>query len=181
MCYIWFKTGVQIETRVSIHNWSKYLIYPKELSTLCLTEETLINRLNPQQFLFMIFIASRYRQLPGTSQNKKIGTKNYDKTQEIPVKIAQKCLDIAPDLDHVEISVLASSFYMSNINLRGGSLSKDLQKIFFDALLTAPVDIVGTYLSPINDLCKIQMPAEHGLYQRGNGVFLNKLVARFVF
>ena len=145
-----------------------------------MTEETLIDQLEPKEFLFMIFVASKYRQLPQTSQNNKSGTENYDRTEDIPLKIAQKCLDIVHELDHVEIGVLASSFYMCNVNLRGGSVSKDLHQIFFDALLTTPVDIIGTFFSPINDLCKIQMPAEHGLYQRGNGVFMNKLVARFV-
>ena len=129
----------------------------------------------------MIFIASRYRQLPITSQNNKSGSKNYDKTQELPIDLIEKCLKIIPDLDHVEIGVLASSFYTSNVNLRGGSLSKDLHKMFLDALLTVPKDIVGTQLSPINDVCKMLMLAEHGIFQYGNGVVMNKLVARFVF
>ena len=67
--------------------------------------------LKPKEFLFMIFVASKYRQLPQTLQNNKSRTENYDKTEEIPLKIAQKCLDIVHELDHVEIGVLAWSVY----------------------------------------------------------------------
>ena len=41
--------------------------------------------------------------------------------KDLPEKIATKCLDVIPDLDHVEIGLLAMSLYMSNVHLRGKS------------------------------------------------------------
>ena len=40
---------------------------------------------------------------------------------DLPEKIATKCSDVIPDLDHVEIGLLAMSLYMSNVHLRGKS------------------------------------------------------------
>ena len=41
--------------------------------------------------------------------------------KDLPEKVATKCLDVIPDLDHVEIGLLGNALYMSNVHLRGKS------------------------------------------------------------
>ena len=50
--------------------WSKHLKFPEELSNLCLTEETLINQLEPKEFLLMMHTASLYRRIPQSLQSR---------------------------------------------------------------------------------------------------------------
>ena len=50
--------------------WSKHLKFSEELSNLCLTEETLINQLDPKEFLLIMFTASLYRRIPGSLQGR---------------------------------------------------------------------------------------------------------------
>jgi hypothetical protein len=58
--------------------WSKHLKFPEELSNLCLTEDTLINQLEPKEFLLMMYTASLYRRIPGSLKgrnSKKMSSK----------------------------------------------------------------------------------------------------------
>ena len=50
--------------------WSKHLKFPEELSNFCLTEETLINQLEPKEFLLMMYTASLYRRIPGSLKGR---------------------------------------------------------------------------------------------------------------
>ena len=70
LSYVWFKTCTQMFYNHRHQQWSKHLKFPEELSNLCLTEETLINQLDPKEFLLMMHNASMYRRIPRSLQSR---------------------------------------------------------------------------------------------------------------
>ena len=58
--------------------WSNLLKFPEELNKLCLTEETLINQLEPKEFLLMMYTASLYRRMPGALKSRISERMSYE-------------------------------------------------------------------------------------------------------
>ena len=108
-------------------------------------------------------------------QGKYLGNREND----LPEKIATKCLDVMPDLDHVEIGLLGNALYMSNVHLRG-KFNKPLRETFFQALLTVPTELIGLRFSPLSDLCKLQESSEQGVLLSNYAEFMNRMITRFV-
>ena len=102
-----------------------------------------------------------------------------NRENDLPEKIATKCLDVIPDLDHVEIGLLGNTLYMSNVHLRG-KFNARLRETFFQALLTVPIELIGQRFSPLSDLCKLQESSEQGVLLSNYAEFMNRLITRFV-
>ena len=70
LSFVWFRACHQMFLTHRHQQWSKHLKFPEELSNLCLTEETLINQLEPKEFLLMMYTASLYRRIPGSHKGR---------------------------------------------------------------------------------------------------------------
>merc|ERR1711899_655544 len=92
-------------------SYMKMLNFPQALVNICLKDDSFINKLKPKEFLYMMFIASLYQDIPGSFQSKN----HIEERNELPEILIQKCLEVIPDLDHVEIGILAFALYTGNI------------------------------------------------------------------
>ena len=157
-------------------SYMKMLNFPQALVNICLKDDSFINKLKPKEFLYMMFIASLYQDIPGSFQSKN----HIEERNELPEILIQKCLEVIPDLDHVEIGILAFALYTGNIHLLGQN-SKLLAEAMLKAILTMPGELVGKPYSPLNDLCKVLAQSESGMVNKGTGENTNLLVNKYAF
>ncbi len=157
LCYSWLDAGV--------FNWSKQstITYPKICSERFLTNAEILDNLSPKEFLMAFFMTSLYRMIPGA---KKL---QYSDGFWLPKSLEAKCLEIMPSLDHVEIGVLANSLQLGNIHIDGNY--NKLDDMFFEALISLPVDLLKTPYSPLNELLKITSK-ELMTVKKGSGILL---------
>lgn len=148
LCHSWFETGSKLFVG---KNWSQNFIkFPQELAKICLIENSTLNLLSPPDFVFLVYVASLYQDFPGA---EKYTGHNYSL---VPGKIQTKILNNLDKFDHVEMASLAESFYTCNIRFVDGKDGMtEIQKAFFEALLTLPKDLLKSRMIPFQSLCKI--------------------------
>ena len=135
LCHAWFDTGISIFPPFSKFNWSKIVTFPQKYASFCLTNENMLEDLGPKEFLLLMQISSMYRRLPGSRK-----LPNSDRSSLLPI-LEDKCYQILPKLDYVEIGLLANTIYLSNVELN--VQNRKLHGLFYSKLASMPTDLIG--------------------------------------
>ncbi len=129
LCYLWFKAGL-----VTADEWNKEneLVYLKEVLKVLVNNHKVWKSLNPNEFIFTMFMIGLHRRIPLQNDEPSLGE---DKTR-IPIQIETKLRQVMSSLSVDEVGIICEVFHMTNFKLK--NVNQHLIRGIFEAMLSVP-------------------------------------------